>query len=85
MDRWFTWQWMWRSRLRLLGVGTAVLAFGGLAMFFAVTRPGPWGKPVFLIIFGSISIMATGGYQVLQALFSSPGAFGDATDRDTRY
>ena len=85
MSRLFSWQWMWKSRPRLIGVAAATLAFGGLAILYGVTRPGPWNKPVFMIHFGGATVIAYGGSQLLQALFSPAGAFGDATDRGARY
>jgi hypothetical protein len=85
VNRLFSWQWMWGSRPRLLAVAAGTLAFGGLAILYAVTRPQPWNKPVFMIIFGGLTVIGYGGYQMLQGLFSPAGAFGDATDRDANY
>jgi len=77
MAQLFRWQWMWKSRSRLLGLAAVAIAFGSLMILYALTRPGQLGKPHFMIIIGGIWLIALGGYQILQGLFSPGGAFGD--------
>ena len=79
------WQWMWKSRLRLLALGSGVVAIGNSAILFALTRSGPFNKAVFLILFGGVWILGVGGYQILQGLFSPAGAFGDHDAKEKPY
>ena len=77
MDDLFRWQWMWKSRSRLLALAGAAMALGTLALAYAATRPGPFGKPRYMLIFCGVSFILAGAYQLLQGLFSPAGAFGD--------
>jgi hypothetical protein len=77
MAQMFRWQWMWKSRARLLGLALGSIALGSMAILYAVTRDGPYTKPLFMILFSGGWFIAVGGYQLLQGLLSPAGAFGD--------
>jgi hypothetical protein len=82
MAQMFRWQWMWKSRSRLLALGSATVAFGGIAIAYAVTRDGPFGRSLMMIVLGGATLIVGGGYQLLQGLLSPAGAFGDPEARE---
>ena len=77
VSNFFRWQWMWRSRPRLIGIALGAMAFGAALILFAVLAPGPIDKGKGLTICGGVMFAALGGYQLLQGMFSPAGAFGD--------
>jgi len=86
MPHLFRWQWLWRSRVRLLTFGLSVfalwLALAGLLIGLVV-----WGRPNANIARGipaPVMLLALGGYVILQAVFSPSGAFGDHDNADER-
>ena len=80
MTDFLRWQWMWRSRPRLLLIAVGAVVFGGLLILFALTRTRPLRKGEMLLIYGGITFVVMGLYQLLQGLFSPAGAFGDHDD-----
>ena len=76
MTDFLRWQWMWRSRPRLLLIAVGAVVFGGLLILFALTRTRPLRKGEMLLIYGGITFVVMGLYQLLQGLFSPAGAFG---------
>lgn len=82
MTDFFRWQWMWKSRPRLIGIAVGAMALAGLAVLYALTRPGPMSRGQMFIVCGGLMFALLGGYQLLQGLFSPAGSFGnhDAPD-----
>jgi hypothetical protein len=79
------WQWLWKSRLHLAVFGLGLIALGGLLLAFAllVVRPRPLHRNFYLFVVVAVGLIGYGGYQILQALLSPAGAFGDHHDEPT--
>jgi hypothetical protein len=82
----FRWQWLWRSRRRLLACGLVLFVLGGLYLAFALHVAWPRLVHRWFVLHGGIAVglIGVGGYMALQALFSPAGAFGDHDHDDSR-
>lgn len=79
------WQWLWRSRRRLLAVGLAAVAAGGLLLSWAVLMVRPWLNRHSYVVGGfGVFLIGWGGYLLLNVLLAPAGVFGDHDHDDSR-
>ncbi len=77
---WTRWQWLWRSRQRVLGVGWLGVLLCAAICYHAYTRHNAPMKGRMLAAIGAVQIGALSGYLILQGLFSGGAAFGNPED-----
>jgi len=78
----FRWQWMWRSRPRLIAIAVGAILFGCGWVVFGIFSPGPMNKGKWLIVICGLMFALLGGYQLLQGVLSPAGAFGNHEKED---
>ena len=76
MTDFFHWKWMWQSRRRVIGIGLGGVLIGLLLIGFMVLSWPRMSRSQMLVIWGGVFLVGSGGYQVLQGLFSPAAAFG---------